>query len=66
MMLRWSLGEADAAQAVEAAVAAALADGHGTVDLGRADDTGAMTAAIIDRLRGRQLASAAQAARATS
>ena len=47
-------------------MAAALADGHGTVDLGRADDTGAMTAAIIDRLPGRQVAGAAQAARAAS
>ena len=51
MLLRWSLGEADAAQAVEARRGrSALADGHGTVDLGRTDDTDAMTAAIIDRL----------------
>jgi 3-isopropylmalate dehydrogenase len=33
MMLRWSFGRADAAEAIEAAVAAALADGYRTPDL---------------------------------
>jgi 3-isopropylmalate dehydrogenase len=33
MMLRWSLGRPDAAEAIEAAVAAALADGYRTPDL---------------------------------
>ena len=66
MLLRWSLGEADAAQAVERAVASALAAGHGTVDLGRSDDTDAMTAAIIDRLPGRGAAVAGRAAGAAS
>ncbi|HTS15329.1 MAG TPA: isocitrate/isopropylmalate family dehydrogenase, partial [Candidatus Sulfotelmatobacter sp.] len=50
MLLRWSLGETAAADAVEAAVAAALAAGHGTGDLGRSDDTTAMTAAVIAAL----------------
>lgn len=53
MLLRWSLGERDAADAVERAVSAALVEGHGTADLGRPDDTGAMTTAIIARLPGR-------------
>ncbi len=33
MLLRWSLGRADAADAVEAAVSAALAEGFRTADL---------------------------------
>jgi 3-isopropylmalate dehydrogenase len=33
MMLRWSLGRADAAEAIEAAVGATLADGYRTPDL---------------------------------
>jgi 3-isopropylmalate dehydrogenase len=50
MLLRWSLGEDRAAEAVEEAVTAALADGRGTIDLGRHDDTAAMTAAVIGAL----------------
>ncbi|MFI5261175.1 MAG: 3-isopropylmalate dehydrogenase [Candidatus Limnocylindrales bacterium] len=50
MLLRWSLGETAAADAVEAAVVAALAAGHGTVDLDRPDDTRAMTVAIVAAL----------------
>ena len=63
MLLRWSLGQREAADAVERAVSGALADGHGTVDLGRGDDTGAMTTAIIGRLPG-QVVVVGQAARA--
>ncbi len=47
MLLRWSLGEGPAAEAVEQAVTAVLADGHGTLDLGRHDDTTTVTAAIV-------------------
>jgi 3-isopropylmalate dehydrogenase len=47
MLLRWSLGEPQAAAAVEAAVSAVLADGHGTPDLGRDDSTSAVAAAIV-------------------
>jgi 3-isopropylmalate dehydrogenase len=60
MLLRWSLGRADAAEAVEAAVARALDDGFRTADLWPADGTdgdgltrvgtAAMAASIIDRL----------------
>jgi len=64
MLMRLSLGEEAAAAAVEGAVTAALADGHGTVDLGRADDTGAMTAAIIQRLPGLATPAAPQAVQA--
>jgi 3-isopropylmalate dehydrogenase len=46
MLLRWSLGEVDAASALEAAVSAALADGHGTPDLGRDESTAEVAAAI--------------------
>ena len=52
MLLRWSLGEDRAADAVEQAVTAALADGRGTIDLGRHDDTTAMTAAVVGALAG--------------
>jgi 3-isopropylmalate dehydrogenase len=61
MLLRWSLGEGPAAEAVEQAVIAVLADGHGTIDLGRDDDTTAVTAAIVATLTahaGRQTAGA--------
>ncbi len=59
MLLRWSLGRGDAADAVEAAVAAALDDGWRTGDLADAsnpDDglvvvgTTAFATAVIDRL----------------
>ena len=59
MLLRWSLGRADAAEAVEAAVAAALDDGWRTGDLADAsnpDDglvvvgTTAFATAVIERL----------------
>jgi 3-isopropylmalate dehydrogenase len=61
MLLRWSLGLADAADDVEAAVAGAIDDGLRTADLLPADGsrdglevvgTAAMTAAVIDRLDG--------------
>jgi 3-isopropylmalate dehydrogenase len=60
MLLRWSLGRTDAAEAVEAAVAAALDDGWRTGDLAEAsnpDDglvvvgTTAFATAVIDRLQ---------------
>lgn len=60
MLLRWSLGREAAALAVEAAVAAAIADGFRTPDIMPADPalaegcrlvgTREMTAAIIDRI----------------
>jgi 3-isopropylmalate dehydrogenase len=63
MLLRLSLGRDDAAGAIEAAVAAALDDGFRTSDLVPRDGdggtlrrvgTGAMTAAIIDRVAARE------------
>jgi 3-isopropylmalate dehydrogenase len=58
MMLRWSLGQTAAADAVEAAVGAALDDGYRTPDLTRgwvpenlkAVGTKAMTEAVIERV----------------
>ena len=55
MLLRWSLGEADAADAVEAAVGRALDDGFRTGDLGSGPGTTGvgtvgMTRAILDRI----------------
>jgi len=55
MLLRWSLGEAAAADAVEAAVGRALDDGYRTGDLGGGPGTTAvgtvgMTRAIVDRI----------------
>ncbi len=52
MLLRLSLGEGAAAEAVEGAVTASLAGGRGTADLGRGDDTSAVTASIIEQLSG--------------
>jgi len=56
MLLRFGLGEAAAADALEGAVQAALADDP-TTDLGGSRTTAAFTAAVVDRLR-----TAAQAA----
>ena len=62
MLLRWSLGLESAAADVEAAIAAAVADGFRTADLVPTDGnhdgiqvvgTRAMTAAIVDRLGAR-------------
>ncbi len=57
MMLRHSLGLTDEAEAVELALAGAIADGARTADLAAASDrtlsTAEMTAAIIDRITGR-------------
>jgi 3-isopropylmalate dehydrogenase len=59
MLLRWSFGLDSAAADVEAAVGAAIADGHRTADLVPADGdrsglqvvgTLEMTAAIVERL----------------
>jgi 3-isopropylmalate dehydrogenase len=60
MLLRWSLGQADAAAAIEAAVSQAIDDGFRTADLWPADGTAAsgltrvgtvaMTQAIVDRI----------------
>lgn len=66
MLLRWSLGRVAAAEAVEAAVAAALDDGYRTGDLGggegtRSVGTQAMTAAILDRIATRVTAPSAAA-----
>ncbi|HET7677976.1 MAG TPA: 3-isopropylmalate dehydrogenase [Candidatus Limnocylindrales bacterium] len=56
MLLRWSLGQVEAADAVEAAVRAALADGHSTPDLGGGDGTASMAEAIAQRLGSRATA----------
>jgi 3-isopropylmalate dehydrogenase len=50
MMLRWSLGEADAADAVEAAVEAAIEEGPRTGDLGGSDGTGAVAQFLLERI----------------
>jgi len=60
MLLRWSLGQADAAAAVEAAVSRVIDDGFRTADLWPAEGgstagltrvgTAAMTQAIVDRI----------------
>jgi 3-isopropylmalate dehydrogenase len=50
MMLRWSLGEAGAADEVEAAVEAAIEDGPRTGDLGGSDGTEAVAAFVLDRI----------------
>ena len=60
MLLRWSLGRADLADAIEGAVRSALADGYRTRDLAGFDEqpgirlvgTTEMTAAVIERLDG--------------
>ncbi len=75
MLLRWSLGLGDAADALEAAVGRALDDGYRTADLlpadRRPDDrsirvgTIGMTEAIVDRIAIRRAAPATVAARTT-
>jgi 3-isopropylmalate dehydrogenase len=50
MMLRWSLGEAPAADEVEAAVEAAIEDGPRTGDLGGSDGSGAVAQFLLDRI----------------
>jgi 3-isopropylmalate dehydrogenase len=47
MMLRWSLGEAEAADAIDAAVDAAIADGPRTGDLGGSDGSGAIAEFLL-------------------
>jgi 3-isopropylmalate dehydrogenase len=66
MLLRWSLGQAEAAAAIEAAVSTAIDDGYRTADLWPADGqsnagltrvgTQAMTQAIVDRIGAAQVA----------
>lgn len=51
MLLRWSFEERAAAEAIEAAVRAALAQGVRTPDLGGADGTSTMTGAVLEGLR---------------
>ncbi len=75
MLLRWSLGLGDAADALEAAVGRALDDGYRTADLlpteRRPEDgstrvgTIGMTEAIVDRIAIRRAAPTAVAARTT-
>jgi 3-isopropylmalate dehydrogenase len=48
MLLRWSLGEAEAADALDAAVDAAIADGPRTGDLGGNDGTAAVASYLLD------------------
>jgi 3-isopropylmalate dehydrogenase len=50
MMLRWSLGETDAADALDAAVDGAIADGPRTPDLGGDAGTAAVTGFVLDRI----------------
>ena len=50
MLLRWSLGETDAADAVDAAVDAAIADGPRTPDLGGTAGTADVTAFLLERI----------------
>jgi 3-isopropylmalate dehydrogenase len=56
LMLRWSLGEPAAAAALEAAVEGVLDDGPRTPDLGGSARTEAVTAAVLDRLAGAEVA----------
>ena len=50
MLLRWSLGLAEVADRIDAAVAAAVADQVWTPDLGGAATTRSVTDAVIERL----------------
>jgi 3-isopropylmalate dehydrogenase len=61
MMLRWSLGRADAADAIEAAVAAALEAGFRTADLAGADRAGADRADLAGAENRRAIGTAAMA-----
>jgi 3-isopropylmalate dehydrogenase len=71
MLLRWSLGQAEAAAAIEGAVSAVIEAGYRSADLWPAEGqptagltkvgTSAMTQAIIDRIATRRTASAAVA-----
>ncbi len=67
MLLRWSLGRADAAAAIESAIAGVLNDGLRTADLARAGETSvgtaAMTAAIVQRVRSSAAATLSAGAR---
>jgi 3-isopropylmalate dehydrogenase len=71
MLCRWSLGRADVAEAIEAAVSGALDDGFRTADLvapsGGAHETigggREMTQAVVDRIAIRRAAPATAAAR---
>lgn len=47
MMLRFSLGAPQAADAIDAAVATALGQGRGTGDIGGADNTASFTEAVV-------------------
>lgn len=48
MLLRYSLGEGGAADAIEAAVSKALASGRGTGDIGGKDNTASFTDAVVE------------------
>jgi 3-isopropylmalate dehydrogenase len=50
MLLRWSLGEGAAADAVDEAVEAAIEEGPRTGDLGGSDGTGAVAEFLLDRI----------------
>jgi 3-isopropylmalate dehydrogenase len=50
MLLRWSLGEVDAADAVDAAVDAAIEDGPRTGDLGGSDGSEAVAEFLLGRI----------------
>ncbi len=50
MMLRWSLGETEAADAVDAAVDAAIADGPRTGDVGGSDGSEAVAGFLLARV----------------
>jgi 3-isopropylmalate dehydrogenase len=50
MLLRYSLNEIPAADAIDAAVSKALAAGRGTIDIGGKDNTASFTAAIVELL----------------
>jgi 3-isopropylmalate dehydrogenase len=75
MLLRWSLGRAAAAEAIEAAVGRALDDGYRTADLWPVDSTDTngltrvgtveMTEVIVDRIAIRRAAPETVAARAS-
>ena len=50
MLLRYSLNQGNAADAIEAAVEKALASGRGTGDIGGPDNTASFTDAVVDLL----------------